>query len=232
MWSWVQSWFPGLPDLPSLPVSLTGDLASEVATQLAQADRPIRDIEAIDHPRRFVDAPANNLGAQLRVAYWLAVASRIALGNGRFGDAAELRRVAEQAQGAAWQMTAQRFASGGFGTSPSGTSAINSILREGATAARQGHEEMVARVLDLQRQSAAQEATQLATAGKGLFTIPGVDPDRLLRWGTGATTALALTAGGVVVLFGLWSIWPWLSPIIGLVRAPFRARARQKRRTR
>tara|TARA_Y100000034_G_C6865519_1_gene394417 strand:+ start:819 stop:1457 length:639 start_codon:yes stop_codon:yes gene_type:complete len=81
---------------PSAGDYFTDAFMKAVMQQLKLLRSPLASVEAIRFPRpvEFMQAPTSRILAELQAAYWLAVASRIALGQGNHNAA---RRLAEGA---------------------------------------------------------------------------------------------------------------------------------------
>lgn len=206
--------------------------------EAARANRPLAYRDAEPHPAEMVAAPTNNLGALYRVAYWSAVAARIALSQGT--DPRQLFALATSSKTSA--VAAVSLGSGSLGLfsaigavySPGGTDAIDKILlRLERLAATHGVEE-VASTMWLQRKGSAQLATRETSAPMFQLSIPllgtGLDQiNRSLRIGLAITVTL-IGFGAI-----LWVARPVLAPaarIAGTAAADAWERRRAKRRGR
>jgi hypothetical protein len=144
----------------------------------------------------MAEAPSNVIGAHLRNAYWLAVASRIATGH---GDSISAGRLAARAQADLTAGAGRKFfdPSTWVSFTADSVSAIQAILLSGEEAARSAAPE-IANVLSRLRHPAAIAQAQ-AAAPEGWL------PDWIPLAGVGAYGLItALVAGGVLI----WLTWP------------------------
>lgn len=231
MWDWLSSWLPSAADVTP---GFTGQLEREVGRQLDlyETGSVLAYAQAEPHPQQLVDAPANNLGAMYRGAYWLAAAARVALGRNDIGSARDLKAHAEAFRGRARSMSGSRFTTGLFSMNPSGTGSVVGILRDAERVAKQYRITDVAQILSLQQQRRARDMAEARTAGQGALSIPGVDPNAIARYGVGGIAAFTGISGLAILLAVLWFVWPWLAPLFGTVRGAARARREQRRRHR
>lgn len=182
-------------------------------------------------PSQFlIDAPANNLGAAWRAAYWLATASRVALGRSNPAGQQQLLAAAKTARGRAVRLVAGKFSIGLFTTSPTGDGKIRSILRDAEQQIRGQGIQDVANILAMQQQRSAIEQSQLMTAGQGTMTVPGINPESLVRGGVMGVAGVSILAAVVMIGVGVWFFWPWIAPIFGAARGVVRTRSKQNRR--
>lgn len=220
--------------------TIMDELATYADRQLAtaRAGAPLTHRDAEQHPELMLEAPANNLGALFRAAYWSAVAARIALAQGTdptplYTLATQRRRSATLAV-AGGNLSLGLFSLIGATYSPSGTDAVDGILLEvEKLAARHGVEE-VASTMWLQRQSTAQEARREVAVPMFSLDIPfiGGNLDQInksVRWGLAAIVA--------IVGFGalVWVSRPFLAPaarIAGQAAGDAWQRRREKRKAR
>lgn len=220
---------------------MVGDLCRATDTQLRLSEQGVSLPNGLaSNPSQFlVDAPANNLGAAWRAAYWLAVGSRVALGRSDPGAQQRLASASKAARGRAVQLVSGKFSIGLFTTSPTGDGQIRKILRDAESQLRQAGINDIANILNMQQQRAAIEQAQLQTAGQGTLTVPGVDAEGMMRTAVGSAAVVTVVGGVVLLAVGVWFVWPWISPFFGLAGQAarsaggvVRSRGRQARKRR
>lgn len=195
-----------------------------VAKQVLAAGRgmPLSNVGAEMHPPDMLRRPTNNLGAEIRVAYWLGVAARPT--GGRASDPVLLtaaRTAAVQAKRTYGALSgtdpvAMLLAVPGVLLNPFGTDSgrVNSVLYAGEqTAARRGRADIAA-ILNGLRAAPPTEATGVAAL---------LDPR---DEHTGARIAW-LGGGAATVVLGLGVLYFAWPAVVGAVRsgAPKAARA-------
>jgi hypothetical protein len=198
--------------------------------EVARSGKPLAYRDAEQHPAEMVVAPANNLGAIYRVAYWSAVAARIALAQGTdpspLFQLATSSKVSATAASSLGSASLGLFATMGLTYSPSGTDSIDKILLKLERLAGQLGVEEVASTMWLQRRVSAQDTQREVAAPT--FTIPWFGT--MAVFNRQAQIALGVIAAAVV----LWFARPVLVPVGRFVGGQIAAGAarRRERRTR
>lgn len=213
-------------------IGMVGDLCRATEEQIRLSRQGVGLPNALaGNPSQFlIDAPANNLGAAWRAAYWLAVASRVAHGRRDFNAQRILLDDAETAKNRAFLLESGKFSFGLFSVSPTGDRRVRKYLGQAEEKIRRQGIGDIANILSMQQQSSAIEQSQYTTEGQGTLSIPGLNPEGIVRAGVTGTAGIAIVSGVVLLGVGLWFVWPWIAPIFGLASGAVRTRSRQNKR--
>lgn len=179
--------------------------AAAAQIDLARRGMVLASVDAETHSDIATTAPANDTGAQLRAAYWLAVAARIALFRGQNAAAdallSEARAYLGKAQTAALPIVGTLL---GWGR---GTHQIQAILNEAIrTAIRNGVPDVVPHLMTLADPKAVQKSVEQSESEslRGWLT----DPAAMARAAFWDAIKVPVYLFGALALVGL-GIWAW-----------------------
>jgi hypothetical protein len=241
---WVSNFpagygFPGRATRPPpgygiWPLSAPGTVARGAALRaaataqigLSMAWNPLGSLGEVDAPTAATESPSTRGGARDLVAYWLAVASRLAYGRSESGASSELVARARENMAAAVLLTPNTVASAGVPPALrlARASKIAEIVEKGSETARQHGQTDVAdllhRLADISeiRKAAGGGNTTLVVVGGAALVLIALLATKRLWWRKGMKRNPRMGIGerlariGAGSLIGILGAVGWLGP--------------------